>query len=55
MDHIERGALNQLFAMDIDLAMKLHVAEYRADLVKIPDRGEELSDHIALIVAERAY
>ncbi len=55
VDHLERDALKQLFAMDIDLAVKLHVAGYLADLVKISDRGEDLSDRIALIVAERAY
>ncbi|MCK4570711.1 DUF47 family protein [Candidatus Bipolaricaulota bacterium] len=55
VDHLERDALKQLFAMDIDLAEKLHVAGYLADLVKISDRGEDLSDRIALIVAERAY
>lgn len=55
VDHIERGALKQLFSLDIDLAEKLQVAGYLGDLVKISDRAEDLSDRIALIVAERAY
>ena len=55
VDHIERDALKQLFSLDIDLAEKLHVAGYLGDLVKISDRAEDLSDRIALIVAERAY
>lgn len=55
VDHIERDALKQLFSLDIDLAEKLHVSGYLADLVKISDRAEDLSDRIALIVAERAY
>lgn len=55
VDNLERQALKQLFALDIDLAEKLHVAGYLADLVKISDRAEDLSDRIALIVAERAY
>ena len=55
VDRIERDSQKQLFAMDIDLAEKLHVAGYIADLVKISDRAEDLSDRIALIVAERAY
>ena len=55
VDRIERDALKQLFSMSIDLAEKLHVAGYLADLVKISDRAEDLSDRIALIVAERAY
>ena len=45
----------QLFVMDIDLAEKLRIAGYLADLVKISDRAEDLSDRIALIVAERVY
>ena len=40
---------------DIDLAEKLHVARYVADLVKISDRAKDLSDRLALIVAEQAY
>ena len=55
IDHIERESQKKLFAMSIDLAEKLHVAGYIADLVKISDRAEDLSDRIALIVAERAY
>ncbi|MBE0634487.1 DUF47 family protein [Candidatus Bipolaricaulota bacterium] len=55
IDHIERDALKQLFSMDIELAGKLHVATYIADLVKISDRAEDLADCIALIVAEQAY
>ena len=55
VDHMERDALKQVFSMDIDLAEKLHVAGYLGDLVKISDRAEDLSDRIALIVAERAY
>lgn len=55
VDQKERDTLKQLFSMDIDLAEKLHVAGYLADLVKISDRAEDLSDRIALIVAERAY
>lgn len=55
VDHIEREALKQLFAMDIDLAEKLHVAAYVGELVKISDRAEDLSDRLALIIAEQAY
>jgi len=55
VDHIERDALKLLFSMDINLAEKLHVARYIADLVKISDRAEDLSDRLALIVAEQAY
>jgi len=55
VDQMERETLKQLFSMDIDLAEKLHVSGYVADLVKISDRGEDLADRVALIVAERAY
>ena len=55
VDQIERSALKLLFSMQLDLAAKLHVARYIADLVKISDRAEDLADRLALIVAERAY
>jgi len=55
VDQKERNILKQLFSMDIDLAEKLHVTGYLADLVKISDRAEDLADRVALIVAERAY
>lgn len=55
VDKKEQATLKQLFSMDIDLAEKLHVARYLADLVKISDRAEDLADRISLIIAERAY
>lgn len=55
IDIIERSVQKQLFAMDIGLAEKLQVAGYIADLVKVSDRAEDVSDQVALIAAERAF
>jgi uncharacterized protein len=55
IDHLEREALKELFALDIELASKLHVSGYFAALVKISDRAEDLSDVIALSTALQAF
>jgi predicted phosphate transport protein (TIGR00153 family) len=53
VDHLERRATKKLFALDIDLALKLQVAGFIQRLVRLSDRAEDLSDLIELIVAAR--
>lgn len=55
IDHFERNAVKKLFHLDIELAHKLHVAGYLDGLAKISDRAENLSDRMAMVVAERAF
>ena len=55
VDHLERGSLLKLFDMELELASKLQIAAVIGDLAEISDRAEDLSDKIALIVAERAF
>lgn len=53
IDHIERKALKQLFALDLDLAHKLQVNNFVRSVVELSDRAEDLSDHIELMVAQK--
>jgi len=53
IDHIERKALQQLFAQDLDLAHKLQINGFVRSVVELSDRAEDLSDHIELMVAQK--
>lgn len=53
VDGLERGAIEKLFRMDIDLAEKLHVRGFIEGLVELSDRAEDLSDRIEIMVAQR--
>jgi len=53
VDHLERRATKQLFALDIELARKLQISGFIQRLVRLSDRAEDLSDLIELIVAAR--
>jgi predicted phosphate transport protein (TIGR00153 family) len=54
VDRLETHATRALFALDIDLARKLHVYGFIERLAGISDRGEDLADQMALVAAERA-
>lgn len=54
VDRLDSEATRRLFALDIELARKLHVRGYFTILTHISDRAEDLSDQMALIAAERA-
>ncbi len=54
IDHIERSLLRKVFAQeDLELARKLQLNNLVRTLVKLSDRGEDLSDHIDLMVAQK--
>jgi len=55
IDRLQRDAVKELFALEIELAKKLHVLRYLEALVDISDRGEDLADQMALVAAERAF
>lgn len=55
VDQIERCILMSTFDSSLELAQKLQIADLIKNLVTISDRAEDLSDRLALIVAERAY
>ena len=54
VDRLHAKATRELFALDTDLARKLHVRGYFEALVDISDRAEDLADQVALVAAERA-
>ncbi|MEW5825322.1 MAG: DUF47 family protein [Candidatus Bipolaricaulota bacterium] len=54
VDRLHARATRELFALDIELARKLHVRGYFEALVDISDRAEDLADQMALVAAERA-
>jgi uncharacterized protein Yka (UPF0111/DUF47 family) len=53
VDRMEREAIKIVFKMDIDLAHKLQLYGLIEELVEISDRGEDLSDRIDMMVAQR--
>ena len=53
VDRLEREAIKTLFKMDIDLAQKIQLYGFIEELVEISDRGEDLSDRIDMMVAQR--
>lgn len=53
VDRLERAALKMIFTMDLDLAHKLQLRDFIEELVEISDRAEDLSDRLAIMVAER--
>jgi uncharacterized protein len=53
VDRMEREAIKTLFKMDIDLAHKLQLYGLIEAAVEISDRGEDLSDRIDMMVAQR--
>jgi len=55
VDHLERKTTKALFALDLEMGRKLHVSGLIDNLVAISDRAEDLADHIALVIVERAF
>ena len=55
VDRLERQLIRHVFRSDLDLTCKLQILGYVDRLVEISDRAEDLSDRIAVIVAERAF
>ncbi len=53
IDRMEREAIKIVFKMDIDLAHKLQLYGLIEAIVEISDRGEDLSDRIDMMVAQR--
>ncbi len=53
VDRLERKAIQRLFELDIELALKLQVSGFIQRLVRLSDRAEDLSDLVELIVAAR--
>ena len=53
IDRMEREAIKTVFKMDIDLAHKLQLYGLIEAIVEISDRGEDLSDRIDMMVAQR--
>jgi predicted phosphate transport protein (TIGR00153 family) len=54
VDRLDAEATRTLFALNIELARKMHVRGYFAVLALISDRAEDLADQVALVAAERA-
>ena len=54
VDRLDAEATRTLFALDIELARKMHVRGYFELLALISDRAEDLADQVALVAAERA-
>jgi len=55
VDQIERETLKAVFTKDIDLARKLQLRDFIAQLVEISDRAEDLSDRLDVMIAERRF
>jgi len=55
VDRLERELVKHMFKSELPLARKLHILGYLDELCEISDRAEDLSDRIALIVAEGAF
>lgn len=55
VDHLERSAIERLFAMEMDLAEKIQVRGLVEELVEISDRAEDLSDRVDMMVAQRRF
>ncbi|HHR86181.1 MAG TPA: DUF47 domain-containing protein [Candidatus Acetothermia bacterium] len=53
VDRIEREAIKAVFKMDIGLAEKMQLFGLIEELVEVSDRGEDLSDRIDMMVAQR--
>jgi len=53
VDEIERDFIQDLFAMDMELARKILLRQYLEALVEISDRAEDLSDEMEILVATR--
>lgn len=53
VDRMEREAVKAIFKMDIGLAEKMQLYGLIEELVEISDRGEDLSDRIDMLVAQR--
>lgn len=54
IDGLERDLVSCVFRSDLDLSRKMHLQGYVEALTEISDRAEDLSDGIALMVAEQA-
>ena len=55
IDGLERDLVSCVFRSNLDLGRKIHLRGYVETLTEISDRAEDLSDSIALVVAEQAF
>lgn len=53
IDGLERGAIEQIFQSELELAERLQLREFVSRLADISDEIEDLSDQIEIIVATR--